>query len=222
MELSGELRLETATARLHNFDAEQVIGMLNAARDRAPNATFCFISSKIRAIKNSVTDFLNSLDEAEKEKAVNWAIHAARLRRSANHARLRELQKELCRRDMRKKQQRQDQERRKVELQLQRITVDDLAPSFPDLDTKCHSDLSDIMKETDLVGRNLCHLWYNEETQMLDMYFGRIERKQTTGKSEYVIAYWMPDDESYNTSTDYVLTKFQLAVDAIFGDLMLD
>ena len=118
MELSGQLRRETQTARLHNFDAEQVFGMMNAAKKRAPNASYCFLSSKIRSVKNKVVDFLNSLDEEKRERIVNWAKGKARLRRSANQVRLGELRKEMINRQMKKRQQKQDKERRQVELQL--------------------------------------------------------------------------------------------------------
>ena len=226
MELSGQLRRETQTARLHNFDAEQVFGMMNAAKKRAPHASYCFLSCKIRSVKNKVVDFLNSLDEEKRERIVNWAKGKARLMRSANQVRLGELRKEMINRQMKKRQQKQDKERRQVELQLQTISVAELASAFPDLDGKGQSDVTDLLEEKELFGRNVCHIWFDEETQRHDLYYGLIEgkhlRKRKNGHPVYVIAYWDPDEESYNNSDSYELTKFELAVDVVFGDLMLD
>ena len=42
--ISDQLRCETKSARCHNMDAEEVMGMLSAAKHKATNATVCYFS----------------------------------------------------------------------------------------------------------------------------------------------------------------------------------
>lgn len=59
-DLTDQLKKETESARCHNIDAEEIMGMFSAAKEHAPNATMCFLSSRIRAQKNNVVDYLDS------------------------------------------------------------------------------------------------------------------------------------------------------------------
>jgi hypothetical protein len=45
------LTIPTSGARLHNIDAEEVMGMFSAAISAAPNATIPYVSAKLRAKK---------------------------------------------------------------------------------------------------------------------------------------------------------------------------
>ena len=65
--VTDELRKETESARCHNIDAEEIMGMFSAAKEGAPNATMCYLSSRIRAQKNKVVDYLDNL-QSEKER----------------------------------------------------------------------------------------------------------------------------------------------------------
>ena len=49
--MTAELKKETESARSHNIDAEEVMGMFSAAKQCAPNATLCFLSSRMKAKK---------------------------------------------------------------------------------------------------------------------------------------------------------------------------
>ncbi|ELU09531.1 hypothetical protein CAPTEDRAFT_193386 [Capitella teleta] len=60
MELTEELLDQTRSARSHNMDAEEIMGMITAAQDRAPNASMCFVSSKICAQKNQTMRYLEN------------------------------------------------------------------------------------------------------------------------------------------------------------------
>ena len=44
--ITEELKKQTESARSHNIDSEEVMGMFSAAQQRAPNATLDFLSSK--------------------------------------------------------------------------------------------------------------------------------------------------------------------------------
>lgn len=49
IDINEQLQRETETAHLHNIDAGQVMGMFRATKDKAPNATLCFIPCRICA-----------------------------------------------------------------------------------------------------------------------------------------------------------------------------
>ena len=57
MDINKKLEEETESARCHNIDAEEIIGMFSVAKDNAPNAKLNYLSSKIRAQKNGVVDY---------------------------------------------------------------------------------------------------------------------------------------------------------------------
>ena len=57
------LKEETASARLHNTDSEELLGMFTDAKRRCPKATTCNISSKLRFKKNRTVDYLDNLKE---------------------------------------------------------------------------------------------------------------------------------------------------------------
>ena len=78
MDITEELKKQTESARSHNIDSEEVMGMFAAAQQKAPNATPHHLSSKIRAQKNRVTDYLASLSVENKEKVIKLAICYAR------------------------------------------------------------------------------------------------------------------------------------------------
>ena len=86
--VTGEYRKETESARSHNIDAEEVMGMFSSAKQRAPSATLCFISAWIRAKKNRTVDYLDGMDPEKRDKVVRWSIGKGRKRRSVNRAKV--------------------------------------------------------------------------------------------------------------------------------------
>jgi hypothetical protein len=58
MDLTDALREETKSARFHNIDAKEIMGMFSAAKQHSPNATICYLSARMRAKKNRMaSDF---------------------------------------------------------------------------------------------------------------------------------------------------------------------
>ena len=78
VDVTEQLRKETESARSHNIDAEEVMGMFSAAKDHAPNATLCYLSSRIRAQKNRVTNYLDSLERDKRDKLIKMSISLGR------------------------------------------------------------------------------------------------------------------------------------------------
>ena len=54
LNIDERLKKESESVRSHNIDAEEIMGMFTAAKSHAPNATLCYLSSRIRAQKMSL------------------------------------------------------------------------------------------------------------------------------------------------------------------------
>ncbi|XP_065681835.1 uncharacterized protein LOC124811391 [Hydra vulgaris] len=197
------------------------MGMFSAAKHRAPNSTLCFLSSKLRAIKNNVVNYIEKKDEDDKEKIVYWAVNKARTKREMNKKNIDEIKLELICKNKLKKQKKEDKNRKILALQIQNINFSDNLIAFPELESNQLSDLSDMLSDT-VVGRNICHIWFNSQMQGEEVYYGKLEKmKLKNGKQVYVVGYWK-DNETYdNDAVDYDISKFELAADIIYGDLML-
>ena len=66
-EITEQLRKETESARSHNIDAEEIMGMFSATKKKSPNATLCYISCKMRALKNRTLKYLDNLDKSNRQ-----------------------------------------------------------------------------------------------------------------------------------------------------------
>ncbi|XP_065639645.1 uncharacterized protein LOC136072368 [Hydra vulgaris] len=105
LSITETLKQETASARLHNIDSEELTGMFSECKGRSPNATTCYISCKIRSKKNRTIDYLDSLDQLSRGNVVKWSIFTARKERKRNrlqHAQIRSViyKKQTCKRQM--------------------------------------------------------------------------------------------------------------------------
>ncbi|KAK6186847.1 hypothetical protein SNE40_006115 [Patella caerulea] len=73
-EISDELRSQTKSARSHNMDAEEIMGMFSAAKQKATNATVCYLSCKMKAKKNRTVDYLDSLEKEKRDMLLRKAV----------------------------------------------------------------------------------------------------------------------------------------------------
>lgn len=157
LDVTEELKRETESARSHNIDAEEMMGMFSAAKQRAPNATLCHLSSKLCAKKNKTVDHLDTLSTEDKQKVVRWAVSSARKRRQANRKTHEDMKQELSRRAAVRRQKKEEKERKKIETTIKNMKLEDLLKTFPELDKKTLNNMHDILSGT-AVGRNICHL----------------------------------------------------------------
>ena len=74
-DLDLKLEQETKSARSHNIDAEEIMGMFSAAKKRSPNATLCYLSCRLRATKNRTVALLDTLNPDEKEMILQKPYH---------------------------------------------------------------------------------------------------------------------------------------------------
>ena len=228
MDITEELERETASARLHNMDAEAVMGMISAEMHRSPNATVCFMSSKVRAIKNGTVGHLDSLEPEEREKIVEWAVKKARNQRDSNKAKYEEMKKEISKRLSYKRQQKDTRNRKRVESQLKTLSAKNVPLAevlnvFPDLNSKARSDLCDIFEEKHerTIERTISHFWFDSDGNIKDLYCGKIKKKKIVNKQTvYVVDYWK-QDQAFDEAIAFDMKKFELAADIVLGDLVM-
>lgn len=128
--VTDELRKETETARPHNIDSEEIMGMFSAAKHRAPNATLCFLSSRMRAQKKHLVEYLDELKYPKKEKIIYWAVGMARKKRQINRQSHVEMRRELSRRAALKHQKKDQKERKAIENKLKVLDVSLIESDF--------------------------------------------------------------------------------------------
>ena len=219
LDVTNELRKETESARCHNIDAEQVMGMFSAAKANAPNATLCYISSRLRAQKNRVVDYLDSLEPAKREKLMKLAITLGRKVRQRKRKKCIEIRQEISRRVVAKKQQQVTYQRNKLEARLKQTGVD-LATEFPVMEVNTRQQVQGIL-DGKIVGHRICHIWYDQENQEKTVYFGKIEKVLKRGGGVYVVGYWGEGETYEDDAVDYDMKKCALAADLMCGDLTL-
>nr|XP_047125514.1 uncharacterized protein LOC124807570 [Hydra vulgaris] len=167
------LKDQTKSARLHNIDSEELMGMFSAAKHKAPNATLCFFSSKLRACKNKTTAPLCKKPTDIQNKLILWAISNARKNRFTSMQCHNELKLELLKRMADKIQKREDKDRRKVEKILKSCMPDQVKELFPDLENNEASDIEEILIGA-AIGRSICHMWFDNANNTHEVYYGRV------------------------------------------------
>ncbi|XP_041352647.1 uncharacterized protein LOC121371080 [Gigantopelta aegis] len=130
IDVTDELRKETESARCHNIDAEEVMGMFGAAKEHAPNATMCYLSSRIRAQKNKVVNYLDNLEMEKIYNLVKLAISLGRKQRQNNRERCNQIKGEISSRLAVKLQKKKTYQRNKLEKTLKNNDLD-ISLEFP-------------------------------------------------------------------------------------------
>uniref|UniRef100_A0A2C9JTC5 Uncharacterized protein n=1 Tax=Biomphalaria glabrata TaxID=6526 RepID=A0A2C9JTC5_BIOGL len=222
MDESELMKLEAESARSHNMDSEEVVGMFSAEKKRAPSATVCYISSKVRSKKNKTVAYLDSLTESARKERVEWAMGAARIRRRANKVRSSSVNEEIVKRAEQKARESEKRERKQIENLLRKEDFDRIRTEMKDVTEETLTNVVDILSGN-IFGRLICHYWFDEGA-----HCGRIMRvkkewkgkKVVYNKDVYEVSYWsIEEDES--DGVDYDMNKYELACDVLFKDLTL-
>lgn len=120
-----------------------------------------------------------------------------------------------------KSQKKTESVQKKLEKKLQSVDVNNLGTEFPDLTEENVSVLKNILTGH-VVGKDICHTWYEEVDNSHSVWYGRVEKLKTRGRGKvphYKVAYWA-EDESYDDAKDFDISKYSLAVDYISQDLI--
>lgn len=217
LDITEQLRQETVSARLHNIDAESIMGMFSAGKERAKNASVDFLSSRMRARKNSVVRWLDGMYSDQRESILKWAISRARKRRTDVRKKTSEVKEEISRRTASKRQKKDQQSRKATERKLKNVDINEVPSTFPELTDEVRDHLIGILNGR-IVGRQILHTWYDDTSGTVAVYSGKVEK--LIRNTKYRIAYWS-NQETYDDATDYDIPKLQLAADLIFDDLVM-
>ena len=107
VDITEKLKQETKSARTHNIDAEEVMGMFSAAKQRAPNATICFLSCKMRAQKNRTVEYLDVMPNEQRDAIVKKATKLGLEQQQKRRKNQNDLRVELSKRQAAKQQARE-------------------------------------------------------------------------------------------------------------------
>ena len=217
LNITDKLREETASARSHNTDAEEIMGMFSSAKEKSPNATMCFLSCRMRTCKNKTVDYLDSLEEERREHVLRKAVKLGRLQRDRRKKKQKALRTEVIKRQKAKEHIRDTKERKKLEKRMKEgVDLQTIQKEYPNLDYSKTNDIEDILQGK-VVGRRACHVWFeDEEERKLLVYNAKFEKLKKN--NVYRVAYWL-QTEQYDDATDYDMPMHQLAADVLHGDL---
>ena len=103
-------------------------------RKKSPNATLCYISCKMRALKNRTLKYLDNLDKDTKDNVLKKAVLLGQEQRKKRKGNQIDLRKELLRRQLEKQQAKDTSTRKKLEHRLKSIDIDKIRDEFHDLE----------------------------------------------------------------------------------------
>ena len=78
MDITEHLCNEIFLARTQKIDAEEIMGMFSAGKERAKNVNVDFLVSRMRSHKNMVMPWLDDMYQDKRESIVIWVIGRAR------------------------------------------------------------------------------------------------------------------------------------------------
>lgn len=155
---SLKLEEETQSARTHNIDAEEIMGMFSSAQKRAPNVTLCYLSCKMRAQKNRTVDYLDAMPQEKRDQILKKATKLGFQQRSKRRLKQKELEVELGGRQAAKQHARETTDRNRLEKRLKNIMPDKLAENFTEVSEEKLEGAADLLLGK-CVGRSICHVW---------------------------------------------------------------
>ena len=97
-----------------------------------------------------------------------------------------DLKRELSRRLALKRQKREQTERKKIEKTLEEANfyVQDIHKAYQ-LETKAVNDLQEILSG-DVIGKNICHLWFDEDIRENVVYNGKVLETHPKKKKQHI------------------------------------
>jgi hypothetical protein len=220
-----ELGEQSAGARIHNIDAEEIVGMFSAAQTKAPNATIPYISSRIRAKKNLTLQTLieNRPSSASFEKVIHAAGRIRRTRKAEKDRLVQELRKRISQ----KRQMREEASRRKLQRTLESLRVDgsiDRGAIEQSLPEYCDEvDTIVLLLSGEATGEAIVHNWAEGDQFMIVPYCGKVGAFTTKGrkkpKAGYKVMYWKEGEDPDNAEECFMLAN-ELVCDYLLGDLV--
>jgi hypothetical protein len=217
-----ELTIPTSGARLHNVDAEEVMGMFSASFSKAPNATIPYISAKIRAKKNGVMNQL--VHDVPSQKEFDIAIRLANSARRRRKAELKAIIREMQKRRAAKSYEAQQKEVRKIEKVAKKLNKRSSREEVCALFNDVSEEIQDIIFSLcvgNVISQTCVHSFAEGERFEAIPWHGKFERQLVKKRVvHYEICYWDPKCSYDEHGEDYVYPLYQLVTDVVTGDLV--
>ena len=199
LDVTEKLTSETRSARSHNMDAEEVMGLFSVLQKKSPHATIGVLSSKLRAQKNRTVDYLDR--EAPNRDAL---ITRGQKLRQLRRVKQRDIQAEVSASQQSCRKKRQETARKGKNCWRPRAWKK--CPTYITLKQQNEMTWHIFCKATSLDRTFATHGWTKEQGMV---YNGRIEKfRRKTGI--YRVGYWS-QKETYADAVDYNMSMHELA-----------
>ena len=154
----------TQSTGVHNMDAEEMMGLLSAAQNRAPNATMLYLSSKIKSTRNKTLVWLKKINTEEQRRHIKLATLTAPTVKLQNKVHSSDVQQEIIRRLQQKEIKRQASTRKHLEKKLRALrnkSTDEILGSLGCVLEKAQQ-VKDILSFK-IKGRKFMHSWLKDD-----------------------------------------------------------
>jgi hypothetical protein len=185
----ADLAVLSSSARVHNIDAEEVVGMFSAALTKAPNATMSYLSARIRSKKNGTMNTL--IVDRPGEERFKFVIHEARKMKDTRKDVKKLVMLEIRKRIYQKKQKAGEQHRTRIDNQLKKVKPDDrieILRLFPDYEDEV--DTLMCLLAGDAVDAIVTHNYVEGDKFETVCYNGKLERSFKRGKISRLLERW--------------------------------
>ena len=220
---TDEERDLSASAPLHNIEAERIMGMMDAMKRRSKTASMLNISSKIRAKHSGTLEWLANLDGETQEEIIQFSVLRGRAFRSEIVERQLQVERKIVERVKEKQQKRTDRDRKVLEKKVKLVIEGgEFRKVFSDKDYDVKEELVTKVIEHPkiLEGKTFEHV-YNLEHKRTD-YSGEVLEVNYRVKSRdwvCTVVYGKRDNLELD---EYDLTLKELLTDYILGDFKVN
>ena len=121
------------------------MGMFSALKKKAPNATICFLTSKMMAVKNRMVACLDNMMTERRENIMKFATTHGRRQRQQKRSKPSVLRAEMMKRIAANKAQKATKQTKQMERKLNPGPVQDIVHRSS-LDTHRQEDLTNILE----------------------------------------------------------------------------
>ena len=229
-----QMLLDTVSAPVHNMWAERTLGILDALKARAPNATLGFLAPKVMAQMNQTLEWIESKDVDEQKRMIQFSVGRGRLAKKMREERSKKIQEVMFDRQKVKSHQK--------DVAARNVLLKDVKGKLNDRDVDVESVLDDPLfsripaDQVESVNR----LWAKLDTRgHVDMIIEQIQWDKATMKNKVKkgriislrrkkntlvpmvrVAYWLPEHgEASSVDSNFQFASFM--TDVMQGTLII-
>lgn len=223
---SDQLLEETENAPTHNMESERILGMVDAAVRRAPNAGIDLISAKVKSKKNDTMGWLSNKNPESQRSLMRSAVQqrraamkALRQRKERNLRIMKQRLYESAQKKVKKRTTAVEKIAQQFADRGKELTADRIKSEFPSLDPEIIEQVIQICHTpSSLQGHECTHLWFDKTKCEQHLYCGSVMSVRGRKHIKFEVEYWFPDSPE-DSHVSLVLIK-ELIADLILGDLV--